>query len=81
MGEEKRGDDFAAVQDPATFDLDSPYGLVMTTIGGVRNHEDSKRKGNAVRAGKRRRVVERGQYIGSRRPFGYRNEASMEACG
>lgn len=47
--------------------------LLLGAIGGMRNHQDSKRKGAAVKGGIRRRAVERGQYVGGRRPYGYRH--------
>ena len=54
-----------SVQDDSTFD--SP---ILAVVMGERNSEDSRRKGEAVRAGlARRRAL--GKYIGSR-PYGYR---------
>jgi DNA invertase Pin-like site-specific DNA recombinase len=47
------------VQDPDTF-----RDLLYAVIGGQRNHEDSKRKGAASTAG-RRRAAERGEYGGA----------------
>ncbi len=45
--------------------------LLLGAIGGMRNHQDSKRKGLAVKGGIRRRAVERRQFVGGRRPYGY----------
>ena len=54
-----------SVQDDSTFD--SP---ILAVVMGERNSEDSRRKGEAVKAGlARRRAL--GKYIGSR-PYGYR---------
>ncbi len=54
-----------SVQDDSTFD--SP---ILAVVMGERNSEDSRRKGEAVKAGlARRRSL--GKYIGSR-PYGYR---------
>jgi DNA invertase Pin-like site-specific DNA recombinase len=50
---------------------------VMGAIGGFRNHQDSKRKGIAVKSGIRRRAVDRRQYVGGRRPFGYRHDFTL----
>lgn len=47
--------------------------LLLGAIGGMRNHQDSKRKGKSVADGMRRRAVERGAFIGGRRPFGLRH--------
>jgi DNA invertase Pin-like site-specific DNA recombinase len=44
--------------------------LLLGAIGGMRNHQDSKRKALAVTAGVRRRA-ERGQWAGGPRPLGY----------
>ena len=44
--------------------------LLMAALMGQRNHEDSKRKSGAVRAGKRRRA-ERGEFVSSVVPDGY----------
>jgi hypothetical protein len=42
------------------------------------NNQDSKRKGLAVKGGIRRRAVERRQFVGGRRPFGYRHARITE---
>ncbi len=65
-----------SVQDAKTFD-----DLVYTAIEGHRNHEDSKRKGQAVKDGLRRAVVERGKFFGGRRPYGYRYEVWLDERG
>ena len=59
------------IQDPDTF-RDLPYAVVT----GQRNHEDSRRKGLASGAG-RRRAVERGEYTGAKAD-GYRLAVSIE---
>lgn len=61
-----------SVQDPATFTDDDDVGLLLSVIGGMRNHQDSKRKSLAVKDGARRRV-QRGLHHG-RPPYGYRAE-------
>ena len=52
--------------------------LLLGAIGGMRNHQDSKRKGLAVKGGIRRRAVERGQFVGGRRPYGYRQRDTTD---
>ncbi|HEX4484381.1 MAG TPA: recombinase family protein [Solirubrobacteraceae bacterium] len=52
------------VQDPETF-----RDLLYAVVTGQRNHEDSRRKGAAMKAG-RRRAAARGEFIGYR-PDGY----------
>jgi len=59
-----------SVQDDAN--LTNP---LLAAMIGERNYEDSKRKGEATRAGIRRRV-ERGDRNGGQRPYGYRFAAS-----
>jgi site-specific DNA recombinase len=44
--------------------------LLMGAIGGMRNHQDSKRKSLAVKGGMKRRA-ERGRHNGGPRPYGY----------
>jgi DNA invertase Pin-like site-specific DNA recombinase len=60
-----------SVQDPEMLS-GGEMGLLMGVIGGMRNHQDSKRKSAAVKSGMRR-AAERGQFIGGRRPYGYRH--------
>jgi hypothetical protein len=64
-----------SVQDPAMF-AGGDMALLMGVIGGMRNHEDSKRQGLAVKGGLKRRAT-RGRYSG-RRPFGLRYTDAME---
>jgi DNA invertase Pin-like site-specific DNA recombinase len=59
------------IQDPDTF-----RDLLYAVVTGQRNHEDSRRKGLASAAG-RRRAVERGEYIGIKAD-GYRLAVSIE---
>ena len=59
----------SSVQDPEML-AGGDMALLMGVIGGMRNHQDSKRKGLAVKGGIRRRAVERGQFVGGRRPYG-----------
>lgn len=54
-------------------DDESLRNLVLVAVMGERNHEDSRRKGEAVRAGLRRRA-ERGLFNGPP-PYGYRRES------
>jgi DNA invertase Pin-like site-specific DNA recombinase len=62
------------VQDPDTF-----RDLLYAVVTGQRNHEDSRRKGLASAAG-RRRAVERGDYTGAK-PDGYRRVVEVDASG
>jgi len=59
------------IQDPDTF-----RDLLYAVVTGQRNHEDSRRKGLATAAG-RRRAVERGEYTGIKAD-GYRLAISIE---
>lgn len=68
----KAGVELLSLQDPEMVS-GGELGLLMGAIGGMRNHQDSKRKGAAVKSGIRRRAVDRRQFIGGRRPFGYRH--------
>ncbi len=67
-----------SVQDPATFTDDPLMAQLMGAIMGLRNAEDSKRKSLAVKDGIWRRAVGRGQYIGGRRPYGYRHRDTTD---
>lgn len=61
-----------SVQDPEIL-AGGDMALLLGAIGGMRNHQDSKRKGLAVSAGHRRRAADRGKpFRGGRRTFGYR---------
>lgn len=62
------------IQDPETF-----RDLLYAVVTGQRNHEDSRRKGLASAAG-RRRAVERGDYTGAK-PDGYRRVVDIDAAG
>ena len=62
------------VQDPETF-----RDLLYAVVTGQRNHEDSRRKGLASAAG-RRRAVERGDYTGAK-PDGYIRVVEVDASG
>lgn len=66
-----------SVQDPEIL-AGGDMALLLGAVGGMRNHQDSKRKGLAVKGGIRRRAVERGQFIGGRRPYGYRHRDTTE---
>jgi len=44
-----------SLQDPEMFSQDGDYGLLMSVVGGIRNNQDSRRKGLAVRSGMQRR--------------------------
>lgn len=65
---------WASVQDPQTFD---GMGLVYAALMGDRNHEDSKRKSQATRDGKRRRF-ERGEQVGGPVPDGYAKDWTIK---
>jgi DNA invertase Pin-like site-specific DNA recombinase len=62
------------IQDPETF-----RDLLYAVVTGQRNHEDSRRKGVASAAG-RRRAVERGDYTGAK-PDGYMRVVEVDAGG
>ena len=62
------------VQDPETF-----RDLLYAVVTGQRNHEDSRRKGLASAAG-RRRAVERGEYTGAK-PDGYMRVVEVDEAG
>jgi DNA invertase Pin-like site-specific DNA recombinase len=62
------------VQDPDTF-----RDLLYAVVTGQRNHEDSRRKGLAVAAGRRRAAV-RGDYLGYK-PDGYRLAVEVDKRG
>lgn len=60
-----------SVQDPEIL-AGGDMALLLGAIGGMRNHQDSKRKSLAVKDGNRRRV-QRGLHHG-RSPYGYRSK-------
>jgi DNA invertase Pin-like site-specific DNA recombinase len=62
------------VQDPDTF-----RDLLYAVVTGQRNNEDSRRKGLASAAG-RRRAVERGEYTGAK-PDGYMRVVEVDDAG
>jgi hypothetical protein len=62
------------IQDPDTF-----RDLLYAVVTGQRNHEDSRRKGLAVAAGRRRAAV-RGDYLGYR-PDGYQATTTIDDAG
>jgi hypothetical protein len=66
-----------SVQDPEIL-AGSDLALLLGAIGGMRNHQDSKRKSLAVKDGMRLRATQRGRYMGGRRPFGYRYRDTRE---
>ncbi|MCW3033353.1 MAG: hypothetical protein JWM60_1698 [Solirubrobacterales bacterium] len=70
----KRGVDVRCVQDPDTF-----RDLLYAVVTGQRNHEDSRRRGLAMAAG-RRRAAERGEFIGYL-PDGYKLGADIDDRG
>jgi DNA invertase Pin-like site-specific DNA recombinase len=67
----KRGISVRTVQDPGTF-----QDLLYAVVTGQRNHEDSRRKGVAMAAG-RRRAAARGDFIGYL-PDGYKLEIELD---
>jgi DNA invertase Pin-like site-specific DNA recombinase len=72
-----------SVQDPSTFPdcADPNMKVLLGAIGGMSGNQESEKRGQSVKKGLRRRVVERRQYIGGRRPFGYRYEAWIDDSG
>jgi DNA invertase Pin-like site-specific DNA recombinase len=70
----KRDVKIRTVQDPDTF-----RDLLYAVVTGQRNHEDSRRRGLASAAG-RRRAVERGDYTGAN-PDGYRRVIEVDENG
>ena len=75
----KNGVRLVSVQDPEMF-TEGEMALLFSTIGGMRNHQDSKRKGASVKSGMRRRA-ERGLHNGGKRPFGYTWEPYLDSDG
>jgi DNA invertase Pin-like site-specific DNA recombinase len=70
----KRGIRVRTMQDPDTF-----RDLLYAVVTGQRNHEDSRRKGLASAAG-RRRATERGEYVGHKAD-GYRLAVEVNEDG
>jgi DNA invertase Pin-like site-specific DNA recombinase len=70
----KRGISVRTVQDPGTF-----HDLLYAVVTGQRNHEDSRRKGLAMAAG-RRRAAARGEFIGYK-PDGYKLLVELDDHG
>ena len=74
-----------SVLDPAAFPhgagADPNMKLILGGIAGMSGNQESEKRGQSVKKGLRRRVVERRQYIGGRRPFGYRYEAWIDDRG
>jgi DNA invertase Pin-like site-specific DNA recombinase len=70
----KRDVSVRTVQDPDTF-----RDLLYAVVTGQRNHEDSRRKGLAMAAG-RRRAAARGDFVGYR-PDGYLLTVDVDAYG
>jgi hypothetical protein len=70
----KQGVAVRTVQDPETF-----RDLLYAVVTGQRNNEDSRRKGLASAAG-RRRAVERGEYTGAK-PDGYIRAVELDESG
>jgi site-specific DNA recombinase len=66
----KRDVQLLSVQDPEML-AGGDMALLLGAIGGMRNHQDSKRKSLSVQDGARRRA-QRGEHHGSKAPFGYR---------
>jgi DNA invertase Pin-like site-specific DNA recombinase len=69
-----------SVQDPEML-AGGDMALLMGAIGGMRNNQDSKRKSESVKDGVRRAAEQRGQFIGGRRPYGYRRRYTNDKTG
>lgn len=54
---------------------------IRAVVEGDRAYSESQRKSEAVQKGVRRRVVDRRQYAGGRRPYGYRWVAVLDSDG
>ena len=69
-----------SAQDPSTFPdcADPNMKVLLGAIGGMSGNQESEKRGQSVKKGLRRRVVDRRQYIGGRAPFGYRYEAWID---
>jgi DNA invertase Pin-like site-specific DNA recombinase len=65
----KRDVQLLSVQDPEML-AGGDMALLLGVIGGMRNHQDSKRKSLSVKDGMRRRA-ERGEWVGGHPPYGY----------
>jgi site-specific DNA recombinase len=74
----KTGVELVSVQDPEML-AGGDMALLLGAIGGMRNHQDSKRKSASVTDGIRRRAVDRRQFVGGRRPYGYRHRDTTDA--
>jgi DNA invertase Pin-like site-specific DNA recombinase len=70
----KRDVKIRSIHDPDTF-----RDLLYAVVTGQRNHEDSRRKGLSVQAG-RKRAAARGDYIGYK-PDGYRLAIELDSRG
>jgi site-specific DNA recombinase len=64
----------ASVHDPGMFpdDPEDPVALLLSSVAGTPNHQESARKSKAVSKGMRRRA-ERGGWVGGHPPYGYRH--------
>src|SRR4051794_8835080 len=58
---------------------DPRMGPLMAAVAGMRNNEDSRRKSEATRAGKKREAT-KGRPHGGIPPYGYRYEGRREDC-
>lgn len=70
----KSGVKILSIMDPETFAQED---LIYAVLGGHRNHQDSKRKSGATKAGLRERRKE-GKWGGGPRPFGYTYDKASE---
>src|SRR5665213_3814860 len=67
----------ASVQDAEMFPAEGELGLLLSTIGGMRNYQDSKRKSESIKSGKRREA-DRGRWPGGPVPDGLLAEPYIE---
>ena len=66
------------MQDPGTFPAEDDLAVLLASIGGMRNYQDSKRKSESIKSGKKREA-DRGRWPGGPVPDGLLAEPYIEA--